>query len=1202
MLIGELFERRVTRAIPPVVFFHEQDPPKLEQEVSEYIITGGYPAGDPRATEGGIHEQFVRILRALRRELDSKVQSGLPASWISGFYGSGKSSFAKLLGLALDGRQLPGGVPLSKAVLAQDHSPQRAELERAWEALVDGLKPVGVVFDVGSEARDSEHIHSVVVRQAERRFGYCSTSHLVAEYELKLELEGSYPALLEKVREAHGKPWSELKDNRRADDYFSAALNRLQPDVFRDPLSWVDSRVGSAYRDRGSVNDAVRALSDMLQQRCPGRTLFIVIDEVSQYVHDNEDRMLALQSFVSSLGQQMKGQAWLLATGQQRLEETAGSSATLSKLKDRFPQALRVHLGTANIRDVVHRRLFRKKKGAEPQLRELFETHGAALRLYAYRGDELTATDFAEVYPLLPGYIDLLLRITSGLRLRSTRGQGDAYAIRGLLQLLGDLFRDHNFEQLGLGALVTLDLVYDVLHTALDADVQSTLTRAFDFAGRQKSVLMTRVVKAVALLELVQDQEKTSAELVARCLYAQVGAPNPQAEVQQALDALVAQSLLSLSEKTGYKLQSSAGQEWQRERDAYAPGTEQVNEHVLEALRWLIADVDKVRVEALELPWRALFSDGLGHKEARVKDERKHTVVTVDLQFTDRASSDAWIVRSDSASHRDRIVWVVGDREGPREEARQLIRSERMIERHGNRSFAPGDEKQRLLADERGRQEGAKTRLAEAVKRAFMAGELYFRGRQESARETGPSFGAALTAFGNRVLTQLYPHIITYGISDRDILFLIENQDLSAPPPVLCQGRLGLLKLDADRYEVTTEATVPRELLDFITRNPGVTGSTVLEHFGSPPHGVPPDVLKATVVGLLRGRRVRIELDSNELTSASDEGARELLKETGLRKARLFLNTTEVLQPKDRNAICKVFRDAFGADVAHNDEAIANEAVRRFADVRDRLTTLGERFRRLPTAIKYPKALADLEKALEAARRSRRVEPTVAALKRDLPVLREGFALLRRMETDLGDAALETLNAVNAVLQYQWPQLLPLAPPAALHEAARALTEHLASERPWEGIAELEDEIQALRDHYRERRHAILQEHVARAEAAVDWVKRREGFERLDPDAHYDVISPLREHATLGTDAKAIQPELGVLDNLFQARLDKAQAKAVGLLDELLAKLGEKPTVEVALQLGGRLIATPAELERLLEDIRRQIVHQLEANHRVRLR
>lgn len=713
---------------------------------------------------------------------------------------------------------------------------------------------------------------------------------------------------------------------------------------------------------------------------------------------------------------------------------------------------------------------------------------------------------------------------------------------------------------------------------------------------------MARVIKAVALLELIQEQEKTSAELIARCLYERVGASNPQGEVQQALDALVGQSLLSLSEKTGYKLQSSAGQEWQRERDAYAPGAEQVNEHVLEALRWLLPDVEKARVEALELPWRALFSDGLGHKDARVKDERKHTVVTVDFQFTEKEGADTWIVRSDAASHRDRIVWVVGDREGPREEARQLIRSERMIERYGNRSYAPGDEKQRLLSDERSREGDAKTRLAEVVKRAFMAGELYFRGRQESPRELGPGFAAALTAFANRVLIQLYPHLITYGISDRDIAFLIDNAELSAPPPSLGQGRLGLLKLDAGRYEVSTEATVPREVLAFITGNAGVTGSTLLEHFGSPPHGVPPDVLKATVVGLLSGRRVRIELEAHELTSVFDEGARELLKETGLRKARLFPNTTEVLQPKDRNAICNLLRDAFGADVARNDEAIANEAVRRFADVGDRLTALGERFRRLPPGVKYPKSLTDLEKALEATRRSRRVEPTVTALKRELPALREGLPLLRRMETDLDDAALDALNAANAVLQFYWPQLLPLAPPEPQHEAARALREHVASERPWEGIAELRAQIQAIQEHYRDLRQSKLQEHSARVEAAVDSIKRRDGFERLHPDAQYDVISPLREQAALDTDAKAIQPELAVLDSLFQARLDQALGKAMSRLDERLEKIVGKPTVEVSLQLGGRVITTAAELERLLEDIRRQIAHQLEANHRVRLR
>ena len=43
MIIRDLFVSDVTRDIPPVVYFHEQSPEKLAAEVSEYIITGGWP-------------------------------------------------------------------------------------------------------------------------------------------------------------------------------------------------------------------------------------------------------------------------------------------------------------------------------------------------------------------------------------------------------------------------------------------------------------------------------------------------------------------------------------------------------------------------------------------------------------------------------------------------------------------------------------------------------------------------------------------------------------------------------------------------------------------------------------------------------------------------------------------------------------------------------------------------------------------------------------------------------------------------------------------------------------------------------------------------------------------------------------------------------------------------------------------------------
>jgi len=42
--------------------------------------------------------------------------------------------------------------------------------------------------------------------------------------------------------------------------------------------------------------------------------------------------------------------------------------------------------------------------------------------------------------------------------------------------------------------------------------------------------------------------------------------------------------------------------------------------------------------------------------------------------------------------------------------------------------------------------------------------------------------------------------------------------------------------------------------------------------------------------------------------------------------------------------------------------------------------------------------------------------------------------------------------------------------------------------------------------------------------------------------------------------------------------------------------------VEVALDLGGREIADAEELERLLNELRKRVLHELAAHHRVRLK
>ena len=311
-LIRDLFASDVTRDIPPVVYFHEQSPDKVAVEVSEYIITGGWPEEHPnhRRVPDGIHEQYVRLLTGIATELDKPGGPELPTAWISGFYGSGKSIFAKLLGLALDGVALPDGSSVAEALLRRDTSPRASELRAAWKTLREKVDPLAVVFDIGGIARDDEHIHSATVRQVQRRLGYCSTEPLVADFELSLERDGEWSRFEATAAEVLGQPWRAVKDKALAEEDFSLVMSTLFPDRYTDPMSWFTSRAGTHSRSE-SPEEAVAAVRDMLRHRRPGATLFLVVDEVSQYVLSNKDRVDRLRAFATELGSGLKGRAWL---------------------------------------------------------------------------------------------------------------------------------------------------------------------------------------------------------------------------------------------------------------------------------------------------------------------------------------------------------------------------------------------------------------------------------------------------------------------------------------------------------------------------------------------------------------------------------------------------------------------------------------------------------------------------------------------------------------------------------------------------------------------------------------------------------------------------------------------------------------------------------------------------------------------------
>ena len=95
MLIKNLFERDITRPINGVVKADQMDEATVWQELDEFVVT--------KELDQHIRQFFGSYLDGIDHRNDVDI-AGKIGVWISGFFGSGKSHFIKILSYLLGNR------------------------------------------------------------------------------------------------------------------------------------------------------------------------------------------------------------------------------------------------------------------------------------------------------------------------------------------------------------------------------------------------------------------------------------------------------------------------------------------------------------------------------------------------------------------------------------------------------------------------------------------------------------------------------------------------------------------------------------------------------------------------------------------------------------------------------------------------------------------------------------------------------------------------------------------------------------------------------------------------------------------------------------------------------------------------------------------------------------------------------------------
>ena len=142
---------------------------------------------------------------------------------------------------------------------------------------------------------------------------------------------------------------------------------------------------------------------------------------------------------------------------------------------------------------------------------------------------------------------------------------------------------------------------------------------------------------------------------------------------------------------------------------------------------------ERPRWKGRTFPWTLWFSDGRQAHDVKLQDTREDSTVAVDFRYLARKeerASTVWVPKSAHEQLQNRLLWVVGESSGIEDHARQLARSDRMVERYRPRRESLTREKQRLLIEEEARFDELEKRVRTAVDEAFLEGSAYFRGQQ----------------------------------------------------------------------------------------------------------------------------------------------------------------------------------------------------------------------------------------------------------------------------------------------------------------------------------------------------------------------------------------------------------------------------------------------------------------------------------------
>lgn len=527
----DLFDRDVARPIPWISRVDDEE--NLAGEIDEFIVTDA------------VGHQLKNIFDDYERSISGSSENSLV--WVTGAFGSGKSSFAKMVGYIVE-NPLVGG---------------RSVVERFSERIdQDGLEILRSIHARGPSlsvylhlptslniASEDEIIVFPLYRALLRKLGY-ARNILLAELELTLEAEGNLQAfeIAFKEHSTSGRTWDERRHVGLAKLEAGSTLHLLWPDRYPTDDAWLTQVNAPEVSYRWFAERA----ATLLTRRGFGATrLNFIVDEVGSYLGRSTERLSDLLSCTEAFVRS-RGTLWMIATSQST-KMIGEHEDQLFNISERF--STQVSLTGANTVEVICERLLKKSPDGARLLQKMMSSHTDEIRSHLAldsprRGGWTSARELVRTYPFFPCHLPLILEAVD-LRC-ATNPEVVVSFHRTTIQIVQRLLTNWQMGVEGnqIGEFVTFDRVYDLIGSIVPILWRGAIESIETFYGR--ATLETRICKVLAVCADIASLPLNTRNLAA-LLHPALGAKSLRAEVNQAVERLVSDGRI-VSTSHGYEV------------------------------------------------------------------------------------------------------------------------------------------------------------------------------------------------------------------------------------------------------------------------------------------------------------------------------------------------------------------------------------------------------------------------------------------------------------------------------------------------------------------------------------------------------------------------------------------------------------------------------------------------------------------------